>query len=51
MTADEAKQALKEGNRVRSLRMDDRDSLFMYGGLIIDAIFEFYKDDEWEIVE
>jgi len=62
MTAEQAKQALREGKRVRAVKwwryeyIYEKPSQIFFNHItsideIDEAIFEDYKDDEWEIVE
>ena len=57
MTADEAKQALKEGKKVRPVNVEVKISnlndldYYKLKKRDSEAVFKIFKDDEWEIVE
>jgi hypothetical protein len=54
MTSDEAKQALKEGKRVRAVKwwsheyIEKGEIINNFGEAVDEVVFEDYKDDEWE---
>jgi len=53
LSAEEAKQALKEGKKVRPKEWaEDVDKCYLTNDIKeTGSIFELYKDDEWELVE
>ena len=52
MTADEAKQALNEGKKVRCVKWIVHEYISKgFNEDFTDSIFEANKDDDWEIVE
>jgi len=58
MTADEAKQALKDGKHVRPKSWTEGYSIAEVtiimssdGEVYTERVFDKFKDDEWEIVE